>query len=243
MGIMEALDNITDELNRVADKLTTGYEQYKETGDLSSLGNINLNNSTDNISISNRQYNRDERMLETDTSKFSTSEEYTGYIGKWIANTGLFSDIQIENFVRASLVSKEQTSNYIIVGILSVAELRDTLERIRQSIVNGEQREIVVMSYNNYIGEQLKDISMLGVQLVGIDEILEINHAIELGLRNLPYVAFNRILFVNKLAYELNKKYKCKVDCGHFDYTNQGMSNNNIDTSKSSSVSLKKENK
>lgn len=240
MGIMEALDNITDELNRVADKLTTGHEQYKETGDLSSLGNINLNNSNDNISISNRQCNRDERMLETDTSVFNTSEEYTGYIGKWIANTGLFTDIQIDNFVRASLVSKEQTSNYIIVGILSVTELGDTLERVRQSLVNGEQREIVIMSYNNYMNEQLKNINMLGVQLVGINEILEINHAIELGLRNLPYVAFNRILFVNKLAYELNKKYKCNIDCGHFDYASQGISNNSTATSKSNPISLKK---
>lgn len=207
MSIVETLNNITTQLNTFADKITSGNEQYTDSeNDLTELGNINKDNSNGSLESPrgiNDKIDTDSKMLVTDMSRFNSSEEYMDYLEKWIRESEIFESVNRKEFIEAFITRDGIQHKYNIYGTLNLGDTSKVIGKITD-----DQVENIIITYNNFTLEQIPSASKLNIQLVGISEILEINHAIELGYRRLPYVTFGKDKFVNLIAYELNTKYK-----------------------------------
>lgn len=216
---MDILNNITSNLNRIADDIT-GSNKNKDvissnTG-LQGLGVLNtkngsttINNTIDNIL---QKVDTDKRKLPVYMNQFTTVEQYCDRLRDWIATTEIFNiDVSsneeryIIATVRDEYANQLLNRNYEIYGCRNVDEVDSTLTRI-ENTQNSNNHKLII-SYTNVNKQQKNKAKQLFVELVYADDIIEINNAIDLADKGIPYIAIGNS-FVHSISKCLNIKYK-----------------------------------
>lgn len=209
MKVFDILNNVTDELNSIADKITGSDKNDSNAScTIQGLGIINTDNANGNIeSLTCNLIDSDKRKLDTDMSKFSTDKEYKNSVVDWIKYTNIFNIEDTDTYINAQLniIDKKPFSiNYKIYCCINIKEVNEVLNKIKQDSNN------IIIGYLNY-NNDIKSIARnKNTQLIGVDEINEINSAIDLADKSLPYIIINKASFTHLVAHELHKKYTKK---------------------------------
>lgn len=219
MSIFDKLNNLTQQLNNAADKITGSSNNQQPTvnngiGGLGTIGINELGNLPASVNIKT-----DDRKLVTDMNKFSNIEDYKVYLRNWLNNTGLFTEIQSDMTVaqcgyEVCTINKNNagievaTPSFSVYGCLNYSDVDNVLNHLKIAPNKIDNTSAVIICYINYTDEEVNVARSLNVHLLGINEEIEINQAIDLGDKKLPYVTMGYNDFTRMLCKSLNEKYK-----------------------------------
>jgi hypothetical protein len=169
-------------------------------GSLEGLGQLNthetLNISASRINLDKADFN-DKRLI-LDNTKFTSNEQYRGYIKDWLINTGIVNVTETaNNSLVASFFDDVNGKQYNVFVSITDEELNNILN-------SGTCQNIVLFSFNR------TSINSKLVEYIGMTEMNEINSAINNGLNKLPFVEIGSNTFKAELAKRLNKKYSAE---------------------------------
>lgn len=208
MSFLDTLNNLTQQLNNAADKITNSGTRPAQTDavnhGLSGLGVVNENNSNGNIQSPAGFMDKDDsdvRMLATFMNRFEDNSQYVEYLRDWFVKTDLFN-VSTDG-ICIKVQSKLNNITYDVFGCKSQGDVDKVLNN---PMSNGDVA--VIVGYINFNDNEVRTARQYTVQLIGIEGILEINHAIELADSGLPYVTFDKASFLHMLAGALHDKYK-----------------------------------
>lgn len=205
MSFMDTLNNLTQQLNNAADKLTnSGTQSNVGNQGLNGLGVVNENNPNGNMQSPAGFMDKadtDVRKLATFMDRFTDNSQYVKYLRDWFTKTDLFN-VSTDG-ICIKLQSKLNNITYDVFGCNSQAEVDKVLSN---PMSNGDIA--IIIGYINFNDNEVRTAKQYVVQLIGIEGILEINHAIELADSGLPYVTFDKASFLHMLAGALHDKYK-----------------------------------
>lgn len=236
MGLMDTLNNLTQQMNNAMDKITNSGAQCVQSVQstqasqgLAGLGVINENNSNGNMQSPASFINKvdtDVRKLATFMDRFTDNSQYVEYMNKWFIETELFSVTTMNNCISLQMntnVNNQQfIANYNVYSCINQNEVDAVLQSIGTTPnTNGAT---IVMGYINFSDDEIRTAKQYNVQLIGIEGIIEINHAIELADSRLPYIVFEKSSFLHMLASALHNKYKMAQQYGSNTFDN--MTNN-----------------
>ena len=147
---------------------------------------------------------------------FTDNSQYVEYLSKWFTETGLFTVTPMNNCIylqmNTNVNNQPFTDNYNVYGCINQSEVDTILQNIGMAPnMNGVT---IILGYINFNDNEIRAAKQYNIQLIGIEGILEINHAIELADSRLPYVAFDKSSFLHMLASALHDKYKMAQQCG-----------------------------
>lgn len=191
---------------------------------LEGLGNINTINDKANV---NSPYSflvktdTDSRKLVTDGNKFLSDEQYGEYLKNWFDSTGIFDtkrvvkdELQSDevSFIFYAQLKKEFVNTpaenvFCIYAFHSLENVKSTLKLLKTTGSTINSVHSVVMGCFHCDEETRLELKQLGFDITGLDEIYEINQAIDNGLNRLSYCGVNYNKFHTKLAAWLNMKY------------------------------------
>lgn len=223
MGLMDTLNNLTQQMNNAVDKITNsnaqGVQGAPVNQGLAGLGVVNENNSNGNMQSPAGFMDKadtDVRKLVTFIDRFTDNSQYIEYLNKWFTETGLFVVTPMNNCISLQMNTNvnNQTfvANYNVYGCINQSEVDTVLQSISMSPnMNGVT---IILGYINFNDNEIRAAKQYNIQLIGIEGILEINHAIELADSRLPYVTFDKSSFLHMLASALHDKYKMAQQCG-----------------------------
>lgn len=232
MGLMDKLNQLTQKLNNAADRLTnnTGGQQgnvntqqftinpngatSSGTEGLGGLGNIysTHENGVMESPVIPSVVTTDNRKLTTYIDKFIDNYQYSEYIRNWLVETGLFNVTANGNSLQAqmnTIVNNQPfVANYNLFVCRTQADADAALKQIETDGVPAGTT--VLIGYINFNANQQNTAKYFKVQLIGVDGIQEINSAIDLADSKMPYITFDKSLFVHVLATEVHNKYKAQ---------------------------------
>ena len=233
MGLMDTLNNLTQQMNNAVDKITNsgtqGVQSTPVNQGLAGLGVVNENNSNGNMQSPAGFMDKadtDIRKLATFIDRFTDNSRYIEYLNKWFTETGLFIVTPMNNCIllqmNTNVNNQPFTANYNVYGCINQSEADAVLQSIgTTSNMNGVT---IILGYINFNDNEIRTAKQYNIQLIGIEGILEINHAIELADSRLPYVTFDKSSFLHMLASALHNKYKMTQQYGGNTFDN--MTNN-----------------
>ena len=203
MSFMDTLNNLTQQLNNAADKLTNSETQSNIGNQgLDGLGVVNENNPNGNMQSPASFIDKadtDVRKLATFMDRFTDNSQYVEYLKDWFTKTDLFN-VSTDD-VCIKLQSRLNNIVYNVFGCNSQNEVDKVLSN---PMSNGDTA--IIIGYINFNDNEIRASKQYAIQLIGIEEILEINHAIELANSGLPYVTFDKASFLHMLAGALHDK-------------------------------------
>lgn len=223
MGLMDTLNNLTQQMNNAVDKITNsgtqGVQSTPVNQGLAGLGVVNENNSNGNMQSPAGFMDKadtDVRKLVTFIDRFTDNSQYVEYLSKWFTETGLFTVTPMNNCIslqmNTNVNNQPFTANYNVYGCINQSEADTILQNIGMAPnMNGVT---IILGYINFNDNEIRAAKQYNIQLIGIEGILEINHAIELADSRLPYVTFDKSSFLHMLASALHDKYKMAQQCG-----------------------------
>lgn len=223
MGLMDILNNLTQQMNNAVDKITNsgtqGVQSTPVNQGLAGLGVVNENNSNGNMQSPAGFMDKadtDVRKLVTFIDRFTDNSQYVEYLSKWFTETGLFIVTPMNNCIslqmNTNVNNQPFTANYNVYGCINQSEADTILQNIGMAPnMNGVT---IILGYINFNDNEIRAAKQYNIQLIGIEGILEINHAIELADSRLPYVTFDKSSFLHMLASALHDKYKMAQQCG-----------------------------
>lgn len=223
MGLMDTLNNLTQQMNNAVDKITNsgtqGVQSTPVNQGLAGLGVVNENNSNGNMQSPAGFMDKadtDVRKLVTFIDRFTDNSQYVEYLSKWFTETGLFIVTPMNNCIslqmNTNVNNQPFTANYNVYGCINQSEADTILQNIGMAPnMNGVT---IILGYINFNDNEIRAAKQYNIQLIGIEGILEINHAIELADSRLPYVTFDKSSFLHMLASALHNKYKMAQQCG-----------------------------
>lgn len=223
MGLMDTLNNLTQQMNNAVDKITNsnaqGVQGAPVNQGLAGLGVVNENNSNGNMQSPAGFMDKadtDVRKLVTFIDRFTDNSQYVEYLSKWFTETGLFTVTPMNNCIslqmNTNVNNQPFVANYTVYGCLNQNEVDTILQNIGMAPnMNGVT---IILGYINFNDNEIRAAKQYNIQLIGIEGILEINHAIELADSRLPYVTFDKSSFLHMLASALHDKYKMAQQCG-----------------------------
>ena len=221
MGLLDTLNGVTNKLNEFADKVSGGQQNAQNPGQtancaggLSGLGIINTDNANGGLQSPSDlevKVDADSRLLATNMTRFSSTEQYKQYLISYFNSSGIgtaseFSAISLGLTINQTINGVALTSNYVIFPTLNYNEVMQILQNLQQP-QDQSQTKNVIIGYFNYGSEQVQLSKQLGIELVGANEILEINNAISSGLKGMPYIAFDKKSFTHLVSSMLNTIY------------------------------------
>lgn len=223
MGLMDTLNNLTQQMNNAVDKITNsgtqGVQSTPVNQGLAGLGVVNENNSNGNMQSPAGFMDKadtDVRKLVTFIDRFTDNSQYVEYLSKWFTETGLFIVTPMNNCIslqmNTNVNNQPFTANYNVYGCINQSEADTILQNIGMAPnMNGVT---IILGYINFNDNEIRAAKQYNIQLIGIEGILEINHAIELADSRLPYVTFDKSSFLHMLASALHDKYKMAQQYG-----------------------------
>lgn len=227
MSLIESLDNLSNKLNNVADNVcnsNTSTENTNQNG-LSGLGALNEFNKNTVIETPGgflQKNDTDNRKLVTDKKRFNTPDNFQEYLINYFNNTGIlkcssaeqslkeslnFSEIFYTQFTNSS-VNTSCENVFCIFPILSVHNVQTLIEQLAVSTITTNNNKCVAIGYFNYDIELKNQAKNIRLELIGIEDIFDINNAVDSADKSEPYLALDKDSFRYRLASELNKKYK-----------------------------------
>lgn len=188
MGLMEGLNNLTNQLNNVANKITGSNTQcnvINAGGDTSGLGNINLDNANGTLESPAAFLNKHDSsvvMMETNMHNFVDTSAYSRSLREMLGKLPNFSILDCEDGLRQQLNNNNMfytqvinTGNYCVIPCLSINEVEDIMSSLLNTQVTINNAVKVIICYINYNQNIINTAKNLGIELIGINEIMEIN--------------------------------------------------------------------
>jgi hypothetical protein len=195
-----------------------------ETYSLDGLGLINDHKEITVLESPGSYYEKtdiDKDKIATMDEKFSTDEEFCEYLKNWLGSTGVLIiepvDEETKQYVNFSSIFHARFNNqnvntnrnnlFCIFAVHNSENVRCIIEQLVKANVSVNNVNKVIIGYFT-VSKELKEYAgRIGVELVGRDEIYEINNAIDLGKHKMPYVTLSQNKFYTELSSELNKYY------------------------------------
>jgi len=155
----------------------------------------------------------DSRLFEVDCNKFESMTGFADYTKNWFTQTGVMqiSDADM-NFAQS--IGHMQLFNAVVLNdqastVYTIAPCYDysTAKNFIQAVSNVQNRptnKIIVIAYFNFNQTDTDMAKSMGIELFGYDAMYDVNNAITSSMTYLS-VGSN---FYNKLAKQLNNKYK-----------------------------------
>lgn len=191
------------------------------------LGVLNENKAVTCVETPNgflSKRDTDSRKLVTDFSRFTSLDKFNEYLKNWFIGTGLFNVSEVNANIKAQLnfssifytmwiSNNGNTSDNNCFCIVSCLNL-DNVQTIL-SLLEGSNNPIIpnkaVLIYYGNDSNNIKDrAKKLGVELIGTEEMYDINNAIDNADKGLPYMSTNGSKFSVTIANKLNHLYKTK---------------------------------
>ena len=188
MGLLDKLNQLTSEMNNIADKITGGNTQQvisNQNNDIEGLGNLNIDK--DNCALSSpygflNKVDNSIRLLETDMSKFTDTETYSKYIREFLSKTAGFVTVDVEEGLRQQLNTNDicyaqhnSGFNFIVMPSLEYSEVQRLLNLFQTNNIIINNTTKVIIGYFNYDNDAIRIAKNAGFELIGTNEIFEIN--------------------------------------------------------------------
>lgn len=157
-----------------------------ENNGLAGLGNINTDNASATVETPGAAFNKvynNGRTLETNPSRFSTTQELTEYLLNWFNNTGVckayrngYTDCAFNLEVNSPTVA---VSAYVVCA-LTENEAYSMLDQFMKNAQYSRVNVPAIMGYfNSDAGLRLgSEAKAVGLSLIGNQEIMQINAAV-----------------------------------------------------------------
>lgn len=191
---------------------------------LQGLGNISLSGDSSALAtpgIITNKTDGDSRKLATDGSKFADTASFASYLQDWLQSTGIVTLFPAEEDVKRQVNFNDvfctrfnvnggdasYQNSFCIFAALSLVNVQNILQLLLTSTVANNSSVRVVFGYCNFDKETKELAKRVGAELVGFDEIYEINKAIDDGFNHVPYMSLSGASFHGLLAKELNGIY------------------------------------
>ena len=237
MGFLDSFNNLTNQINKkvneLADNLTNSVSNAVNNNDVSNIPQQDISNSVDGLgSISTTscngtpletpganmyKYDTDSRKLITNIEDINTHEEYCNKIRKFIDDTGAFIITDLSDDIKSKInyssifkIRHTTGNEYYVVPVLNVNNLVELIESIGKNIRTMDNTKIAIVGYCQYCDEISYAAKKYNVELFGSTDVFEVNSAVDLADKGLPYISFNKNSFAYLLASTLNDMYKKK---------------------------------
>ena len=245
MGLVDSFNEITEKINKavndIANKVeqtTTNVIQNSNTNDqsavvegsLDKLGAINLTTNGEPMETPRsflEKTDTDNRKLATDLSRFTTIESYKRYLENYFVSTELFN-VEKSDYNNCFCIQLFQNptnegliNRFRIFAVLSTDDVKVLMDNIKASNITDNTEKFVALGYFRYDKYIKKEADQLGLELFGAEEINEVNEAIDIAEKKLPYISISKNALHNILANALNNKYRALMA------QNQAQANNN----------------
>lgn len=160
-------------------------------------------------------------LLKTSLSEFTNADELYNYIKNYLTNSGIVSVADVSetiknnsglqhiftvDFMNQYEPNGTQKRYYVIICPLE-EDLKKLIGKIQSGLNSVIPYRKVALGYFNYDYNTKNMAKSIGLELLGYNDILEINNAIDSGTKGLPYLTLSSS-FVAGLAKNLNSKYK-----------------------------------
>lgn len=150
----------------------------------------------------------DKRKIAVDVSKFRSSEDYAAYMKKWLRDTGVVHVINETNACSENCITfaLENTANivYTVYIMYRLTDVINVMKMLTNISVQGEENIIhnrVILGHVNFMNTLTKNARTYKIELMGLEQIYEINNIIDNAISNKPYIS----LSVNKLSSQLGR--------------------------------------
>lgn len=232
MGLVDSFNEITEKINKavndIANKVeqtTTNVIQNSNTNDqsavvegsLDKLGAINLTTNGEPMETPRsflEKTDTDNRKLATDLSRFTTIESYKRYLENYFVSTELFN-VEKSDYNNCFCIQLFQNpsnegliNRFRIFAVLSTDDVKVLMDNIKASNITDNTEKFVALGYFRYDKYIKKEADQLGLELFGAEEINEVNEAIDIAEKKLPYISISKNALHNILANALNNKYR-----------------------------------
>ena len=183
-------------LGAINDSKQTGGD----TGVLSSAGlGVDLNKQVE-----------DNRLFNTDISKFNSNSDFYNYVWSWMSSTGVLA-VEADGVVFARydtfnvrVINDVQAITYKIIPCLTDNEVTELLGAM--SSANAYPMTSVIVSFKNFSFTDKQQTYKGAVELIGLDDIYSINNTI-MSPSTAIGAGFGSS-FIAKLCKALSEKYK-----------------------------------
>jgi hypothetical protein len=211
MGIMDTLNNLTNQLNNAADKVLNSNNTYNGAAQgTEGLGIINTDNANGQLASPGgfiNKVDKDSRKLATYMEQFIDSDKYVQYISNWFSSIGIGTELA-GSVVNINIPTQQGVyTPYSVFACRNQAEADNALAYLSQNN-NGQQN--VLIGYIAYSTREIQTANTCNTQLIGISEINEINNAIDLADKHLPYIATSKAKFVSIISKYVHDLYTGK---------------------------------
>lgn len=252
MGFMDSFNNLTDKINKAVNELagmveetTTSVIQNSNAidpstateGSLDKLGAINLTTNGEPMETPGsllKKPDMDKRKLATDLKRFTTVVSYKSYLEDYFISTGLFNvekseyndsfTIQLTSNVNNDVF----VSKYRIFATPSMNEVKALIDNIKTTNIPDNTEKFVALGYYRYDNSVKQEANNLGLELFGAEEIIEVNGAIDMSEKGMPYMSFSKKSLHSILANSLNNKYRSLMEQMQNANVNNNFNNNNV---------------
>lgn len=204
---------------------------------LEGLGVINTNNASatiDSSSLTVEKYDTDVRKFSTDGNKFTSIESFYEYLQNYLNNTGIVSVSPVADEIKQQLnfsfifyaqfnTMADNTSvenGFCIFACPSLENVKSIINLLQNSSVSNIPNKRVAIGYFNYDNNIKSMAKQVNLDLMGYQDILDLNNAIDSGDKKLPYMNIGNS-FEIILAKQLNHKYSSMSTGQTSQYTQQ----------------------
>lgn len=232
MGFMDSFNDITEKINKAVNEVAGKVEEVTacalqnnnaigqttvQDGTIDKLGAIYVTTNGQAIETPGnflKKTDTDKRKLATDLKGFTTVAEYKKYLEDYFISTGLFNveESQYDDSFTIQLISNVNNevvvNKYRIFATPSINDVNTLLDNIKTTNISNNTEKLVALGYYRYDISFKQEANRLGLELFGAEEINEVNGAIDISEKRMPYVSFNKSTLCGILADNLNKKYR-----------------------------------
>lgn len=243
MGIFEKLNELSNKMNEVADKvcgnLNGNMENIAESvnntingvdnniiekpsirNGLEGLGVLNTKNSSAYLETPYGylvKTDTDKRKLATDYRRFKDTTDYRRYLEKYISSINSFevSNALVETVMELNyhdvFTCHYDNEEFCVCVVLDYTDI----DRILMAVSTSEtlkNKKKVIIGFFNYSNEMKNMASNNCVEFIGTSDIHDINDAVDLADKNLPYLGLGKGTLKHKLSSTLNNSLRQRVE-------------------------------
>lgn len=177
------------------------------------LGNINTNNASATVASPDAFLSKtdtDNRKIALDSSKFNTSEDVAIYLSNWLqTQCGVSTSINNSVLAFAIPIANNMVS-YSIRCVKDNTELEQFVQSDQMNNLANAGKLVIFGYFSNSTTDVINRLKQVNAETFGIQEIYEVNSAIDSADKKLPYLSINQSKFSSMVAKKVNERYKAQ---------------------------------
>lgn len=177
------------------------------------LGNINTNNASATVTSPDAFLSKtdtDNRKIALDSSKFNTSEDVAIYLSNWLqTQCGVSTSINNSVLAFAIPIANNMVS-YSIRCVKDNTELEQFVQSDQMNNLANAGKLVIFGYFSNSTTDVINRLKQVNAETFGIQEIYEVNSAIDSADKKLPYLSINQSKFSSMVAKKVNERYKAQ---------------------------------